>query len=256
MTATITRLEASDVWSHHRCLRLPPLPRNRSRKLTSRIDVTGSLVLLATVLIPVLLILVFAGVQVIQADDDGDRRISGRALNGLGSAKPRPTVAERGAQSNRWLANVPETAWEYIVLHHSAGTSGSVESIHKEHVQRKDSSGNRWLGIGYHFVIGNGHGMKDGEIQATFRWNEQIHGAHSGNAMFNARGIGICLIGNFEDHPPTPAQVKAIRDLVKTLASRHHISKTDVIGHGSVKATACPGKHFPLKELRDVVPGS
>ena len=85
-------------------------------------------------------------------------------------------------------------------------------------------------------------------------WDEQLHGAHSGNAMFNARGIGICLIGNFEQAPPTKEQMQSVRTLVAVLATRHQIPRERIIGHAAVKATACPGKHFPLNELRQVIP--
>jgi len=154
----------------------------------------------------------------------------------------------------RWMANVPENNWQYIVIHHSATESGSVKSIHKEHRLRIDAEGNPWLGIGYHFVIGNGDGMKDGLVEPTFRWNEQIHGAHSGHAVFNARGIGICLVGNFENTPPTKAQLKSVRELVQVLAVRHGIPRENLLGHAAVKATACPGKLCPLKEIRRVIP--
>lgn len=162
--------------------------------------------------------------------------------------------AIRADNRQRWMASVPETTWQYIVIHHSATETGSVKSIHEEHRQRIDASGNPWLGIGYHFVIGNGDGMTDGFVEPTFRWKEQIHGAHSGHAIFNARGIGICLIGNFENAQPTKAQLKSVRDLVRVLAVRHGIPPENLIGHASVKATVCPGKYFPLKEIKLVIP--
>jgi N-acetyl-anhydromuramyl-L-alanine amidase AmpD len=96
--------------------------------------------------------------------------------------------------------------------------------------------------------------MKDGAVEPTFRWEEQLHGAHSGDPLFNARGIGICLIGNFEKTPPSKAQVTAVKELVKALAGRHQIVREKIIGHASVKATACPGKHFPLQDVRAAVP--
>ena len=102
-------------------------------------------------------------------------------------------------------------------------------------------------------MIGNGEGMPDGILQATFRWKEQIHGAHSGSALFNTRGIGICLIGNFEDASPSKAQIKSLKSLVKILAARHRITPGNLMGHASVKATACPGKYFPLNEIRQVI---
>jgi len=151
-----------------------------------------------------------------------------------------------------WSTDVAENDWKYIVLHHSGTAAGSVEAIHREHRSRRDASGNNWLGIGYHFVIGNGNGMTDGSVVGTFRWKDQIHGAHSGHAVFNARGIGICLIGNFEERAPTAKQMAAVRKLVGMLAGRFSISGDRVVGHSSIRATSCPGKLFPLKELREI----
>lgn len=138
-------------------------------------------------------------------------------------------------------------SWKFIVLHHSATSSGSVESIHSVHKQRRDSSGNPWRGIGYHFVIGNGHGMTDGEIQATFRWLEQTSGAHAGDRTYNNYGIGICLIGNFEETAPTPAQMQSLQKLVTLLRETFHMNDDQVLGHKDVKATACPGRHFNVE---------
>ncbi len=153
-----------------------------------------------------------------------------------------------------WVPTADERKWVYLVIHHSATNSGSVDAIHSEHRKRKDSLGNPWLGIGYHFVIGNGSGMEDGEVEATFRWKNQIHGAHSGSAVHNANGIGICLIGNFQDKQPTSKQLKAVTNLVAQLSKRYQIPARLVIGHNTVKPTACPGRHFPLQDvIRDSV---
>ncbi len=195
--------------------------------------------------------LVLVGLRPIGADERQEYMISERVAQGLSQGKPNRSAKE---PAEDWMPSVAETPWQYIVIHHSASESGSVETIHREHLQRKDAAGNPWQGIGYHFVIGNGRGMNDGAVKATFRWGEQIHGAHSGNAMFNVRGIGICLIGNFEIAPPTKAQIHAVRELVKVLAKRLRISRENLVGHAAVKATACPGKHFPLKDLRMVIP--
>lgn len=184
------------------------------------------------------------------AQENRSWMISGAAIRGLsgGRTKTKPTDSKLS-----WMAETEETKWQYIVIHHSATEAGSVESIHAEHLNRRDAEGNPWLGIGYHFVIGNGQGLSDGTVQATFRWKEQIHGAHSGSEVFNARGIGICLIGNFEETHPSKAQIHSLKSLVKVLTVRHRITPENLMGHASVKATACPGKHFPLNEIRQVV---
>ncbi len=153
-----------------------------------------------------------------------------------------------------FLPEAEEHAWKHLVIHHTATASGDVELIHQMHLQRKDSSGVPWKGIGYHFLIGNGQGMDDGQIEATFRWNEQISGAHAGVGQFNRDGIGICLVGNFELTDPTPAQIRNLIRLIEMLSDRYEIPADQIIGHQDVKATACPGKNFPWKTLREAFP--
>lgn len=164
-------------------------------------------------------------------------------------APPRQPIPE--IATNEWKPKVPEREWNSIVIHHTASTAGSVESIHEAHIKRKDKSGNPWLGIGYHFVIGNGSGMGDGEIQSTFRWREQMHGAHAGNTEHNQHGIGIVLVGNFEEAPPSPAQVQSVKRLISVMRKEYGIGSSDVIAHRDVKATACPGRLFPMAEVAD-----
>lgn len=154
---------------------------------------------------------------------------------------------------NPWKPEAEVRDWQYIVIHHTASSSGSVESIHELHSKKKDKSGNSWLGIGYHFVIGNGNGMPDGQIETTFRWREQMHGAHAGAKKYNQQGIGICLVGNFEEAPPTEAQLSAVKKLVGTLKNEYKIAGENVQGHRDVKATACPGKYFPMSEVAAAV---
>ena len=160
-----------------------------------------------------------------------------------------PMLQIPASQRNLWKPEVAARDWKHIVLHHTATSRGSVESIHEAHLKRRDKGGNPWLGIGYHFVIGNGNGMPDGEIEPTFRWRQQMHGAHAGVGNYNRQGIGIVLVGNFEKQPPTAAQLMAVKRLVRTLKAKYRIDAEHVIGHSDVKATACPGKYFPLDEV-------
>lgn len=145
--------------------------------------------------------------------------------------------------------DVPARDWKHIVLHHSATLQGSLASIHREHSQRVDAQGKPWRGIAYHFVIGNGQGMRDGEVQATFRWDEQTEGAHAGDLEYNQQGIGICLIGNFDETSPTAAQLLSVQTLVSRLQKQFRIPTEQVVAHRSVKATSCPGKYFPMQQM-------
>jgi hypothetical protein len=162
------------------------------------------------------------------------------------ASAPKPPV-------NPWATTVAARDWQYVVVHHTATNSGSVDSIHESHLKNKDRNGNPWLGIGYHFVIGNGNGMPDGEIEPTFRWRQQLHGAHAGSIdpVYNQKGIGVCLVGDFDNYPPTAAQRAAVKRLVTTLRDAYAISSDRVLGHKDVRSasTACPGRLFNVAEL-------
>ncbi len=140
-------------------------------------------------------------------------------------------------------------AWRYVVLHHTATETGDVETIDENHRARTDSSGKPWLGIGYHFVIGNGQGMADGLVEPTFRWNDQLHGAHAASREHNEYGIGICLVGDFTQHRPTERQIAATRDLVESLVARYDLKPENVVRHQDLTATECPGPLFPFEEV-------
>ena len=158
--------------------------------------------------------------------------------------QPLPVVIQPPAiVQNPWKPKEKARDWRHIVIHHTASSGGSVESVHEAHL------GRGWQGIGYHFLIGNGSGMENGEIEPTFRWHQQLHGAHAGNDEYNQRGIGICLVGDFEKGHPSAAQLAAVKRLVGVLKSEYGISSDHVIAHKDVKATACPGKNFPLAEV-------
>ena len=135
--------------------------------------------------------------------------------------------------------------WKYVVIHHSASDSGNAASIGKYH---KDEKG--WVnGLGYHFLIGNGNGSRDGQIEVGNRWDAQIDGAHAGKDEYNKHGVGICLIGNFEEGYPTSSQISSLTYLINYLQERCNIPRNQVIMHRTFRKTACPGIHFPYNKV-------
>jgi hypothetical protein len=151
----------------------------------------------------------------------------------------------------------PVRHWQYIVLHHSATRSATLEAIdrwHRDMLHADDT--------GYHFIINNGRaeGTRDGEITPTPRWIDQRAGAHcllANHPEFNEQGIGICLVGHFNREQPTAAQMASLEALVAALAARHRIPLERVVGHGELKNTDCPGTLFPMRtflwELRQTM---
>jgi hypothetical protein len=143
---------------------------------------------------------------------------------------------------------VPMHPWRWIVIHHSASRSGNPQVFDNIHVRD-----NGWDGIGYHFVIGNGHPMPLGRIEATFRWRNQYHGAHAGNDDLNRDGIGICLVGDFEHGTVDAYQERRLVELCALLLDRiPTLSPGRLIGHRDVpgKQTACPGRNLDIERIR------
>lgn len=142
--------------------------------------------------------------------------------------------------------SVRPNRWQWIVAHHSAIQQGNAAIYGRAHSRRGMENG-----LAYHFVIGNGVDSGDGEIETGPRWLKQLKGGHVNREEINEVGIGICLVGNFEQSRPTVKQLLAFRELMDFLRS-------DVIGtrirfavHKEIDPgrTACPGRHFPTAQM-------
>ena len=116
-----------------------------------------------------------------------------------------------------------------IVVHHSASpkdttTYEMIEDWHKERGFRK---------IGYNYLIdGKGNvlrGREDYEIPA------QVKGK-------NKNAIGICVMGNFEEEKPNPAQLIELEGLVLGLLDR--FPEAELTWHKREASTLCPGKNL------------
>ncbi len=73
---------------------------------------------------------------------------------------------------------------------------------------------------GTDFAIGNGSDSADGETEVTFRWRQQVTGAHGGGTLdnwANEGAIGICLVGGFSSDLPTPAPMRSLAQLAQSL---------------------------------------
>ena len=141
--------------------------------------------------------------------------------------------------------------WTYIVIHHSAGRFGNIAFLQQVHRERQ--AGDPIDAIPYHYVIGNGNGLGLGEIVSDWRQEYDLWGAHvSGNNKDrNFRGIGICLIGNFEHEQIQEKQYFALVNLTRKLMSKYSIPIENVTGHGRTpgESTKCPGKLFPYEQF-------
>jgi len=128
--------------------------------------------------------------------------------------------------------------WKYITLHHSATSEGNAEAFDRNH--RRRGMG----GLFYHFVIGNGTGSLDGEVEVGWRWIRQVEVERKGD-------IQICLVGDFNRQEVSPAQFTVLVKLIKVLAQEYSIPVNRIRKHNDLKnkITECPGREFPFYRI-------
>ena len=154
--------------------------------------------------------------------------------------RPKPAVARRGETGHSEWAAKGQRLWRYIVIHHSATDTGSAEIFDSAHRARG------WDELGYHFVINNGNGRRDGLVEVGSRWRSQKWGAHCGGTPdneYNNHGIGICLVGEYGHHVPSMAQMASLEKLLLYLMRTYDIPTENIIGHCDAPnaCTKCPG---------------
>lgn len=131
----------------------------------------------------------------------------------------------------------------YIVIHHSATPDGTVyrdfDSLRRGHLARG------FRDIGYHWVIERVNGALTA-IPGRAEWES---GAHCVGK--NVDGIGVCVIGNFENEYPSEDLYRFVAVLCRQIITRHTI--VEIGGHRDYDATKCPGKNFDLTYLRKLI---
>jgi hypothetical protein len=210
-------------------------------------------------------LIVMVGLTVISCADKEVRLIDMLAEPFFGPQTPRgadsvddPPLPRELVQRIRNHAH-PGRDWKWIVVHHSATERGGAESFDRMHREQRG-----WNSLGYHFVIGNGTDTRDGEVEIGPRWAKQKHGAHCATPSnkFNRYGIGVCLVGNFEQTRPTPSQLTTLVDLLALLCAEYDVPVKNIIGHRDGQSaegkpanelTDCPGENVDLAAIRRAV---
>lgn len=147
-------------------------------------------------------------------------------------------------------APVRRGRWKYIIVHNSGTREGNARVFDVYHRRIRHMQN----GLAYHFVIGDGHGSRDGQIEIGDRWTRQINGGHVASDYLNDIALGVCLVGDFNRDQPTRAQVGALEELVSYLRGRVGRSQgrqAIVNAHKEInpRPTDCPGNRFPYRWL-------
>jgi len=168
---------------------------------------------------------------------------------------PPPLVAEgysslAASDQSQFLGQIFHTAaapkpdqWKYIYIHHSGTASGNAQTL--------VAAG---TGMCDHFLIGNGEGCQDGEIQLSPRWNQQQPAAAPpGVDRIEPDCLSICVVGDFDRTMPTAMQLRRLTQLVSTLQAQLRIPADRVILLNQSGTPSGVGRYFPVTAFRDQI---
>ena len=133
--------------------------------------------------------------------------------------------------------------WKYIYVHHSRTPSGSAATLAQSPVGTAD-----------HFVITNGNGGRDGEVQITPLWADQKPAVSpTGTGTIDPDCISICLVGDFDQSLPTAAQQHRLTQLIDSLQGQLRLASHCVIMLEQPTTPASVGRHFPTADFRSQI---
>jgi hypothetical protein len=108
---------------------------------------------------------------------------------------------------------VQPAAWNRVEVYYSRTTSGNAQDLAVVSSLRGTPRAD------FHFVIGNGKGVGDGQIQYTDNWTKQL----TDNGI-----IRICVVADLYNSPATDYQIRRTTALVDALSRKFNI-KTQYI---------------------------
>ena len=134
---------------------------------------------------------------------------------------------------------IKQDQWKTIYIHHTRSRAGNATTI-----------GQATGGMADHFLIGNGYGCADGELQVGQRWNEQVPAAGVAKNC-----ITICLVGDFDQAAPTEQQIMSLTGLVGALQKRLAIPTSSVVFYDRPGSPTGIGRNFPISRLANALRG-
>ncbi|MCP4897627.1 MAG: N-acetylmuramoyl-L-alanine amidase [bacterium] len=135
-----------------------------------------------------------------------------------------------------------------LILHCSATKDGQVkdwQAIRRFHVEDRG-----WKDVGYHFGI-----EEVGGYLMCFRGRPVLEqGAHCRAAGRNRDSLGVCVVGQYDESPPSPFLLSRVCDVAAMLCFTFDILAERVHGHCEFEdAKTCPGSEWDLDQTREFV---
>lgn len=108
-----------------------------------------------------------------------------------------------------------------------------------------------WRAIGYHWLIDK---LSDGKPRLIQGRSMMMVGAHCPEQGMNRRGIGVCIVGNFDEAPPPEDSFEKAADTVAWLCRMYRIPLDNVLAHRDCATyKSCPGEKFDMLYFKERV---
>lgn len=164
------------------------------------------------------------------------------------SIAPPPGVIARG----QWTSEQPRRQRDLyamgrvnrITVHHDALNSSGVRTMSDSQSRLRSIRAGHvregWADIGYHYVIDPSGRIWEGRPIV-------FQGAHVKEN--NEQNIGVMLMGNFDQQPPTSSARSTLNGFLAQLMKRHNVSVSRVYTHQELRPTRCPGRNLQTHML-------
>lgn len=109
--------------------------------------------------------------------------------------------------------------WQRLEVFYSRTAAGNVEQIAA--LRGLESSED----VNFHFLVCNGRGGEDGQIQTTARWSKQWSCVPGGSWYGSNETVRVCVIADDAAAGATDCQMKRTAELVEVLARKYAIGQ-------------------------------
>ena len=163
--------------------------------------------------------------------------------------------------------------WSHVVVHHSLSADTELvntvairkfhtsfrhygdiiteEDYHEKKAEGVSGLSRPWKDIGYHWLVER---FPDGVPSVVQGRDMMMHGAHCREQGMNRRGIGVCVIGNFDKAPPPEDIFEKAAFHVSWLCRMYRVPIENIKGHTEYATyKSCPGKLFDMDYFRERV---
>ena len=136
--------------------------------------------------------------------------------------------------------------WQRIIVHNSeSDDTDEVDTIDIDRWHKEFG----WQMIGYNVVIERiGSGPDYHPVGGR---PLDMPGAHCRGR--NHDSIGVCFVGDFNKYAPPEAQIREGARVIAKFCRKYGIKPDQIRAHSDFANTDCPGQHFPMELLRNLV---